>query len=145
MQLMKRLFQFVVFALVLLAAAAQPLLADIACAQQRCGGIVDCSMHIGCMAIPDSAMQSFLASFQAAPQVAIAEAGCSYDSWWLAPTDATLLKATPPTTRLASSTTLLMRVAQFSASPVVNPVARLSEDAAVGAVPRHILFQVFRI
>jgi hypothetical protein len=61
MQLMKRLFQFVVFALVLLA-AAQPLLADTVCTEQRCGGTPDCSLHLGGMSIPDSAMSSLLAS-----------------------------------------------------------------------------------
>jgi len=144
MQLMKRLFQFVVFALVLLA-GPQPLLADIVCAQQRCGAIPDCSMHLGCMAIPDSAMQSLLASSQAAPQVVLAEAGCSYGSCRLRSDSATLLMATPPLLKLASSSTLFTPVAQFSASPAVNLAARSSEDAAVGAVPRHILFQVFRI
>jgi hypothetical protein len=53
--------------------------------------------------------------------------------------------ATPPLLKLASSSTLFTPVAQFSASPAVNLAARSSEDAAVGAVPRHILFQVFRI
>jgi hypothetical protein len=53
--------------------------------------------------------------------------------------------ATPPTFRLANGSTLLMPVAQFSASPPVILAARSSEDAAAGAVPRNILFQVFRI
>jgi hypothetical protein len=144
MQFMKRLFQFVVFALVLLA-APQPLLADIACAQQRCGGTPDCYMHIGCMAIPDSAMQSLLASSQVAPHVVFAEAGCSYVSCWLRSDSATLLTATPPILKLAGSSTLIMPEAQFSASPAINLAATSSKDAAAGAVPRHILFQVFRI
>jgi len=52
---------------------------------------------------------------------------------------------TPPIFRLANSSTLLMPVAQFSAGPAVTLAARSSEDAAAGAVPRNILFQVFRI
>jgi hypothetical protein len=144
MQVMKRLSQFVVFALVLLG-AAQPLLADIDCAQQRCGAIPDCSMHLGCMATPDSVMQSLFASTQATSHVAFAEAGCSYGFCRLRSDSTALLMATPPTFRLASSSTLLMPVAQFSASPAVNLAATSSEDAAAVAVPRHILFQVFRI
>jgi hypothetical protein len=143
MQLMKRLFQFVVFTLVLLA-GPQQLLADIACAQQRCGGAPDCYMHIGCMAIPDSAMQSLLASSQAASHIAFTEAGCSYGSCWLRSDNVTLLMATPPILKLASST-LFMQAAQFSASPAVNLAATSSEDTAAGAARRHILFQVFRI
>jgi hypothetical protein len=144
MQLMKRLFQFVVFALVLLA-VPQPLLADIACAQQRCGGTSDCSMHLVCMATPDSAMQPLIASSQAAPHVVFAEAGCSYGSCWLRSDSATFLMARPPIFILASSSTFLMPVAQFSANPTVIIAARSSKDAAAGAVPRHILYQVFRI
>jgi hypothetical protein len=53
--------------------------------------------------------------------------------------------ATPPIFRLAISSTLFMRVAQFSASPAVILAERSSEDAAAGAVSRHILLQVFRI
>ena len=140
---MKKLFQLVVFALVLLA-GPQLLLADIACAQQRCGGTTDCYMHIGCMAIPDSAMQSLLASSQTTPQVVFEEAGCSNGSCWLRSDSATLLTATPPTFRRASNT-MLMPVAQFSARAAVILATRSSEDAAAGAVPRHILFQVFRI
>jgi hypothetical protein len=56
-----------------------------------------------------------------------------------------LLLATPPIFRLANGSTFLMPVAQFSASPRVILAARSSEDAAAGAVPRNILFQVFRI
>lgn len=141
---MKRLLQFVAFALVLLV-VAQPLLADTECAQQRCGGTLDCSMNIGCKAIPDSAMQSILASSQASPHVAIAEAACSYGSCRLRSDSAALLTATPPILKLASSSKLLMPVAQFSASPVVNLAATSAEDAAAGAVHRRILFQVFRI
>ena len=141
---MKRLFQFVVFALVLLAAAL-PLLADIACAQPRCEGTPDCYMHLGSMVIPDSAMSSLLVSSQATPHAVFAEAGCSYGSCWLRSDSTTLLVATPPIFRLANGSTLLMPVAQFSASLAVILAARLSEDAAAGAVPRHILFQVFRI
>jgi hypothetical protein len=144
MLLMKRLFQFVVFAVALLA-AAQPLLADTACAEQRCGGTSDCYMHLGSMAIPDSAMQPLLASSQATPHAVFAEAGCSYGSCSLRSDSTTLLVATPPIFRLANSNTLLMPVAQFSASPAVTLAARSSEDAAAGAVPRNILFQVFRI
>jgi hypothetical protein len=40
---------------------------------------------------------------------------------------------------------MLMPVAQFSARAAVILATRSSEDAAAGAVPRHILFQVFRI
>jgi hypothetical protein len=144
MQLMKRMFRFAVLALVLLA-AAQPLLADIACAQQRCGGTPNCYMHIGCTAIPDAAMQSLLVSSLSASYVVLAEAGCSYGSCELRSDSATLQMATPPIFKLASSSPLLMPVAQFSASPVVTLAARSSRDAAAGAVPRHILFQVFRI
>lgn len=141
---MKRLFEFIVFALVLLA-AAQPLLADTACTQQRCGGTPDCYMHLGSMAIPDSAISSLLASSLATPQAVFAEAGCSYGSCWLRSDSTALLVATPPIFRLANGGTLLMPVAQFSASPAVTPAARSSEDAAARAVPRNILFQVFRI
>jgi hypothetical protein len=144
MQLMKRLFQFVLFALVLLA-AAQPLLTDTACTQQRCGGTPDCYTHLGCMAIPDSAMSSLLPSFRATPHAVFAEAGCSYRSCWLRSNSATLLVATSPIFRLANGSTLLMPVAQFSARPVVILAARSSEDAIAGAVPRNILFHVFRI
>ncbi len=144
MQLMKRLFQFVVFALVLLA-VAQPLLADTACTQQQCGGTPDCSMHLGSMAIPGSAMSSLLASSQATPHAVFAEAGCSYGWCWLRSDSTRLLMPTPPIFRLANSSTLLMPVAQFSAGPAVTLAARSSEDAAAGAVPRNILFQVFRI
>jgi len=143
MQLMKRLFQFVVFALVLLA-AAQPLLADTACTQQRCEG-TDCSLHFDSMAIPNSAMPPILASSQATPQVVFAEAGCSYGLCWLRSDSATLLLATPPTFRLARSSTFYMPVVQFSASRAVILAARPFEDAATGAVPKNILFQVFRI
>jgi hypothetical protein len=141
---MKRSFQFAVFVLVVLA-GPQRLLADIACVQQRCGGNTDCYMHIGCMATPDSAMQSFLASSQAAPHVVFAAAGCSYGSCWLRSDGAALLTAIPPILKLASSTTLLTLVAQLSGSPAVNLAATSSKDAAAGAVPRHILFQIFRI
>ena len=144
MQLMKRLFQFVVFALVLLA-VAQPLLADTACTQQRCGGTPDCYMHLGSMAIPDSAMSSILVSSQATPYGVFAESDCSYGWCWLRSDSTTLLVATPPIFRLANGSTLLMPVAQFSAGPAVTLAARSSEDAAAGAVPRNILFQVFRI
>src|SRR5260370_17555156 len=116
MQLMKRLFHFVVFALVLLA-AAQPLLADTACTHQQCGGTPDCSMHLGSMAIPDSAMSSLLGSSQATPHPVFAEAGCSYSWCWLASDSTALLMATPPIFRLANGSTLLMPAAQFSASP----------------------------
>jgi hypothetical protein len=141
---MKRLFQFVVFALVLLA-AAQPLLADIVCAQQRCGGTPDCYMHFGSMATPDSAVQSLLASSQATPNAPFVEAGCRYGSCWFRSDGAALLMATPPILKLSSSSTLLMPVAQFSANPAVNLADTSAEDAAAGAVPRRILFQVFRI
>ena len=100
-------------------------------------------MNIGCKAIPDSAMQSILASSQASPHVAIAEAACSYGSCRLRSDSAALLTATPPILKLASSSKLLMPVAQFSASPVVNLAATSAEDAAAGAVHRRILFQVF--
>lgn len=143
MQLMKRLFQFVVFALVLLA-AAQPLLADAACTQPQCESGRVCSMHLGSMAIPDSAMSSLLASSLAIPHAAFAD-GCSYGSCRLRSDSTRLLMATPPTFRLANGSTLLMPVAQFSASPAVILEARSSEDAAAGAVPRHIRFQVLRI
>src|SRR5260221_12607664 len=113
---MKKLFQFVVFALVLLA-AAQPLLADTACTQQRCGGTRDCYMHLGGMPIPDSAMSSLLASSLATPHAVFAEAGCSYGWYWLASDSTKLLMTTPPIFRLAKGSTLLMPVAQFSASP----------------------------
>jgi hypothetical protein len=141
---MKRSFQFAVFVLVVLA-GPQRLLADIACVQQRCGGNTDCYMHIGCMATPDAAMQSFLASSQATPHVAFAAASCSDGSCWLRSDSVTLQMATPPVSKFANSSTLFMPVAQLSASPAVNLAATSSKDAAAGAVPRHILFQVFRI
>ena len=144
MQLMKRLFQFVVFALVLLA-AAQPLLADTACAQQKCGGTPDCSMYSGSMAIPGSAMSSLLASSQATPHAVFAESGCSYGWCWLRSDSTPLLVAKPPIFRLANSSAPLMPVAQFSGSSAVILAARSSEGAAAGAVPRNILFQLFRI
>jgi hypothetical protein len=97
------------------------------------------------MAISNSSMQPILASSQATPQVVFAEAGCSYGSCWLRLHSATLLLATPPIFRLANGSTFLMPVTQFSASPAVILAARSSEDAAAGAVPRNILFQVFRI
>jgi hypothetical protein len=140
---MKRLFQFVVFAVVLLA-AAQPLLADAVCPEQPCGGTLDYSMHFDSMAIPRPAMQQILTSSPATQQVVFGDAGCSYGRCWLRSDSATLLLATPPIFRLASSTSLVP-VAQFSASRAVILAARSSEDAAAGAVPRHILFQVFRI
>jgi len=96
------------------------------------------------MAIPDSAMLSLLASAQATPYALLPEAGCSNGWCWLASDSPRLLVATPPTFRLAKGNTLLMPVAQFSASPAVI-LAASSEDAAAGAVPRNILFQVFRI
>ena len=144
MQPMKRLFQFVVFALVLLA-AAQPLLADPACTQPQCEGNPVCSMHFESMAIPNSAMQPILASLQATPQFVFAEAGCSYGWCWLRSDSSGLLVATPPTFRLANCSSFLVPVAQFSGSPAVVLAARSCEGAAGGAVPRHILFQVFRI
>ncbi len=144
MQLMKKLFQFVAFALVLLA-ATQRLLADAACAQQRCGGTPDCSMHLDSLSIPDPAMQFQLASSQAAPQSVIAEAGCSYGSCWLRSDSAKFLITTPTKFKLAGSSTFLTPIAQFSASPGVILAARSSEYAAAGAVPKHPLFQVFRI
>ena len=136
--------QFAGFALVLLA-LAQPLLADIVCAQQRCGGTLDCSTHIGGMAVPDSAMQSLLVSSQASPHDVFAEAACSYGSCRVRSDSAALLTATPPIPKAANSSTLLIVVAQFSASPAVNLAATSSEDAAAADVPRHILFRVFRI
>ena len=141
---MKRLFQFVVFALVLLA-AAQPLLTVTACAQPQCEGSPVCSIRVDSMAIPNYAMQPIRAGSQATPQVAVADAGCSYGWCWLRPDNTTLLVATPPIFRLANGSTLLMPVAQFSASPAVILAARSSEDATAGIVPRNILFQVFRI
>jgi hypothetical protein len=141
---MKRLFQFGAFALALLVAAL-PLLADAACTQQPCGGAPNCSMHVGGIAIPDSAMRSLLASTQATPQAVFAEAGCSYGSCSLQSERAALLMATPPIFRFAGTSTLLMPVAPFSASREVVLTARPSEDPAPGAVPMHILFQVFRI
>lgn len=143
MKHMKRFFQFVVFALALVV-ASQPLLVDAVCPQQQCGGTPDYSVHFDSMAIPNLAMWHILTSSQATQQVVFGEAGCSYGPCWLQSDSATLLMATPPILKLASSK-LLMRVAQFSASPVVNLAARSSQDAVVGAVPRHILFQVFRI
>jgi hypothetical protein len=56
-----------------------------------------------------------------------------------------LLAAKPPIFRLGNGSTLLMPVAQFYAIPAVILAARSSEDAAAGAVPRIILFQVFRV
>jgi len=97
------------------------------------------------MAILDSPMQLILASSQATPQVVFAEAGCSYGSCLLRSDGATLPLATPTIFRLANGSTLLMPVAQFSASPAVILAARSPEDAAARAVPRNILFQVFRI
>ncbi len=142
-QLMKRSFQFVVFALVLLA-AAQPLLADIACDQRQCEGSPVCSVWFEGMAIPDSAMLSLLASAQATPYAVLPEAGCSNGWCWLASDSPRLLVATPQTFRQARGSTF-MPVAQLSANSAVVLAARSSEDATAGAVPRNILFQVFRI
>ena len=140
---MKRLFQFVALAIVLLA-AAQPLLANTACTQPQCEGSPDCSTHFDSMAIPSSAMQYILASSPATSSVVLPEAGCSYGTCWLELDSAKLLAVTPPTSRLASRT-LLMPVAPFSGSDAVILPVRSPGDVATGAVPRHILFQVFRI
>ena len=142
-QLMKKLFQFVALATVLLA-ATQPLLANTACTQPRCEDSPDCSTHFDSMAIPNSAMQYILASSPATSSVVFPEAGCSYGTCWPESDSSTLLAVTPPTSRLASRT-LFMPVAPFSASHAFILAARSPEDAATGAVPRHILFQVFRI
>ena len=145
MQAMKRLFQFVAFALVLLA-AAQPLLADSTCTQPQCEGNPVCSMRFESMAIPNSAMQPILASLQATPQVVFAEAGCSYGWCWLrSDSSSRLLAAILPTFRLVNRSSFLVPVAQFSGSPAVVLAARSCEGTAGGAVPRHMLFQVFRI
>jgi hypothetical protein len=141
---MKRLFKFAVFALALLA-AVQPLLADAACAQPRCERSPDCSMRLDSMVIPDSAAQSLLASSQATPQVVFAGAGSSGASCRPQSSSATSLMATPPIVKLASSSTFLMPVVRFFASRAVILAARSSEDAAAGAIPKHVLFQVFRI
>jgi hypothetical protein len=140
---MKRLFQFVALAIVLLA-AAQPLLANTACTQPRCEGSPDCSTHFDSTAIPNSGMQYILASSPATSSVVFPEAGCGYGTCWLESDSATLLAVTPPTSRLASRT-FLMPVAPFSASQAVILAAGSPQDVAAGAVPRHILFQVFRI
>jgi len=71
MQLIKRLFQSSY--LLWCACARQPLLADTACTQRRYGGTPDCYMHLGSMAIPDSAMSSLLASSQATPYAVFAK------------------------------------------------------------------------
>jgi hypothetical protein len=136
MQLMKILFQSVVFGLVLLV-ASQPLLADTACTRQRCGGAPDCYMHLGSMAFADSAMQSLLASFPATPYVVFAESDCSYGSCWLRSDSATLLMATPQIFNLAGKTTLLMPVAQLSASRAAILAPRPFEDPASVAVPEE--------
>ena len=101
-------------------------------------------MHLASMAIPNSAMQYILASSPATSSVVLPEAGCSYGTCWLESDTATLLAVTPPTSRLASRT-LLMPIAPFSASHAVILAARSPQDVAAEAVPRHILFQVFRI
>ena len=144
MQPMKRLFQFVAFALVLIG-ASQPLLADTACTQPQCEGNPVCSMHFESMAIPNSAIQPMLASSQSTAQVVFAEAGCGYGWCWLRSDSIRLLVVAPPTFRLANGSTFLVPVAQLSASPAVILAAGSPEDTAVGAVPRNILFQVFRI
>ena len=143
-QLMKRSFQFVVIALVLLA-AAQPLLAHTACDQRQCEGSPVCSVWFEGMAIPDSAMLSLLGSAQATPYAVLPEAGCSNGWCWLTSDNPRLLVATQSTFRLANGRALFIPVARFSVSPAVILAARLSEDAAAGTVPRHILFQVFRV
>ena len=141
---MKRSFQSVVFALVLLA-AAQPLLADTACDQRQCEGSPVCSVWFEGMAIPDSAMLSLLASAQATPYAVLPEAGCSNGWCWLRSDSTALLMATPLAFRLANGRTLFIPVAQFSVSPAVILAAGSCEDAAAGSVPKNILFQVFRI
>jgi hypothetical protein len=101
-------------------------------------------MHFDSMAIPNPAMQHIFTSSQATQQVVFGEAGCSYGPCWLRSDSAIFLLATPPIFRLASGTSLVP-VAPFSASPEVVLAARSSKDAAAVAVPRHILFHVFRI
>ena len=144
MQPMKRLFQFVVFALVLIG-ASQPLLADTVCTQPQCEDNPVCSMHFESMAIPNSAIQLILASSQSTAQVVFAEAGCGYGWCWLRSDSSRLLVVAPPTFRLASGSTFLVPVAEFSGSPAVVLAARSCEGVPGGAVPRRILFQVFRI
>ena len=144
MQIMKRLFQFIAFALVLLA-AAQPMLVDTVCVQPQCGGTPDCYTHLGCMATPDFAMQSLLATSQATPQVAFAESGCTFGWCWLRSDSSKSRVATPQIFAPASSSPFFMPVAQFSTSPAVVLAARSSENGAADNVPRHILFRVFRI
>lgn len=142
--LVKRLLQFVVSGLALLA-TAQPLLAETVCDQPQCESTPVCSTWFDSMAIPTSALQPILASSQATLHVAFVKAGCSYGCCWLRSNTRELLLATPPTFRLTDGSRPLTPVAQFSASHVVILAARSSEDAAAGAVPRNILFQVFRI
>ena len=136
---MKRLFQFVVFGLALLA-AVEPLLADTACVQPQCEGSPVRSVCFDGMAIPSLAVQNLLASSQATPQ-AVSAAGCCR----LRSDGTASLVATPPIFRLANDSAFLVPVAQLSASPAVILASRSSEDAAAGAVSRNILFQVFRI
>ena len=143
-ELMKRLFQFVLFTLVLLA-AAQPLLADTACAQPQYECSPVCSMCTDGIAIRNSAMQPILASSQATKQVAFAEAGGSFGWCWLRSDSSKSLVATPQIIVPASNSSFFMPVAQFSTSPAVVLAARLSEGGAADTVPKHILFRVFRI
>ena len=134
---MKRLFQFVLFGLVLLA-AAQPLLAETACDHRQCEGSLVCSVCFDGMVIGNPALRPVLANSQT-------ETGCTYGWCQLRADGSSLLVTTPSTPRLANGRTLFIPVAQFSASPVVILAARSSEDAAASTIPRHILFQVFRI
>ena len=143
-ELMKRLFQFVIFGVVLLA-AAQPLPANTACDQQQCEGTPVCSVCFDGTVIRNSAMQPIPAGSRSTPQVAFGETKCSYGWCWLRSDGSSSLVATPSTFRLANGRTLFIPVAQFSVSPAVILAARSCEDAAAGTVSRNILFQVFRI
>jgi hypothetical protein len=135
---MKRFFQFVVFALALVV-ASQPLLVDAVCPQQQCGGTPDYSVHFDSMAIPNLAMWHILTSSQATQQVVFGEAGCSYGPCWLQSDSATLLMATPPILKLASSK-LLMRVPKtrsLGRSPGTSS-SRSSEFKYLPAISAHV-------
>lgn len=143
---MKKFFQFVALVVVLLL-AAQPLLADTACAQQRCAddhSMADCCSHSGSMAMPDSAMLSTAMNSTPAESVQ-AEAVCSYDSCGIVSVSSTAQVATDPKDGLATSVDLLMPVALFSAIPAAALSVRFVEDAPTPATSRQVLFQVFRI
>jgi hypothetical protein len=145
---MKRLLQFVALVLVLLV-AAQPLLANAACAAERCSGehvmTACCMMHSGGM-VMGAGMQSMRAActpvsgHKAVVTVACSDPGCGSVS-----ADAAVQIAGPSRFTLASAATPLLATAQMAAS--VEPLrgGQPSAGAPVPATARYILLQTFRI